>query len=143
MSLKKNVIIVLIDGGRVDTAMDSSTFTNLQSKFVFCPQSITYAPYTVGAMHAVLSGCYGNRTGVNSYWNIYKFKNKQFLTLADYLSENNYYTYADGHSEIIIPKFGFNEINIHNEEEIDLIEWHSKLLEKMNVIYNNGKNFFL
>ena len=141
--MKKNVIIVIIDGGRVDTAMNSPTFTNLQSKFVFCPQSITYAPYTTGAMYAVLSGCYGNRTGVNSYWNVYKFKNNQFLTLVDYLSENNYYTYADAHSDLIIPKLQFNEFNIHNEQEIDLVEWHSKLLEKMNVIYNNGKNFFL
>ena len=143
LDLNKNVIIILIDGGRVDTAMKSPIFTNLQSKFVFCPQSITYAPYTTAAMHAVLSGCYGNRTGVNSYWNVYKFKNNQFLTLADYLSENNYYTYADGHTELIIPKFGFDEFNIHDEQEINLVEWHSGLLEKMNSIFNNGKNFFL
>ena len=65
-----------------------------------------------------------------------------FFTLVDYLSENNYYTYADAHSEIIIPKLRFNEFNIHNEQEIDLVEWHSKLLEKMNVIYNNGKISF-
>ena len=143
LDLNKNVIIILIDGGRVDTAMKSPIFTNLQSKFVFCPQSITYAPYTTAAMHAVLSGCNGNRTGVNSYWNVYKFKNNQFLTLADYLSENNYYTYADGHTELIIPKFGFDEFNIHDEQEINLVEWHSGLLEKMNLIFNNGKNFFL
>ena len=143
MNLKKNVIIILIDGGRVDAAMDSSIFRDLQSKSIFFPQSITYAPYTTAAMHAVLSGCYGNRTGVNSYWNVYKFKNNQFLTLADYLSENNYYTYADGHTELIIPKFGFDEFNIHDEQEINLIDWHSGLLEKMNLIFNNGKNFFL
>ena len=141
--MKKNVIIILIDGGRVDAAMDSSIFRDLQSKSIFFPQSITYAPYTTAAMHAVLSGCYGNRTGVNSYWNVYKFKNNQFLTLADYLSENNYYTYADGHTELIIPKFGFDEFNIHDEQEINLIDWHSGLLEKMNLIFNNGKNFFL
>ncbi len=143
VKLKKNVIIILIDGGRSDTAINSSVFQNLQSKFVFCPQSITYAPYTTGSVHAILSGCYGNRTGVNSYWNVYKFKNKQFHTLGDYLSENNYYTYGDAHSDIIIPKLQFNEFNIHDEQEIDLVEWHSKLLEKMNIIYNDKKNFFL
>jgi len=141
--LKKNVIIILIDGGRVDTAINSPIFQNLQSKFVFYPQSITYAPYTTGSMHAILSGCYGNRTGVNSYWNVYKFKNNQFHTLGDYLSENNYFTYADAHSEIIIPKLQFNEFNIHDEQEINLVESHSKLLEKMNTIYKNEKNFFL
>jgi arylsulfatase A-like enzyme len=143
IKLKKNVIIILIDGGRADTAINSSVFQNLQSKFVFCPQSITYAPYTTGSVHAILSGCYGNRTGVNSYWNVYKFKNKQFHTLGDYLSENNYYTYGDAHSDIIIPKLQFNEFNVHDEQEIDLVKWHSKLLEKMNVIYNDKKNFFL
>ena len=143
LSLKKNVIIILIDGGRVDTAINSPIFQNLQEKFVFYPQSITYAPYTTGSMHAILSGCYGNRTGVNSYWNVYKFKNNQFHTLGDYLSENNYYTYADAHSEIIIPKLQFNEFNIHDEQEINLVESHSKLLEKMNTIYKNEKNFFL
>ena len=141
--MKKNVIIILIDGGRVDTAINSPIFQNLQEKFVFYPQSITYAPYTTGSMHAILSGCYGNRTGVNSYWNVYKFKNNQFHTLGDYLSENNYFTYADAHSEIIIPKLQFNEFNIHDEQEINLVESHSKLLEKMNTIYKNEKNFFL
>ena len=76
----KNVIIVLIDGGRLDFATKSDTFQKLTSNMIHFTQSITYAPYTTAAMHAVLTGCYGNRTGVNSYWNIFKFKNKQFLT---------------------------------------------------------------
>ena len=140
---KKNVIIILIDGGRVDFASKSSVFNKLKANFISFENSITYAPYTTAAMHAVLSGCYGNRTGVNSYWNVFKFKNNQFLTLADYLNENNYYTFADGHTELIIPKFGFDEFNIHDEQKTDLIKWHSELLEKMKKIHNNGKNFFL
>ena len=141
--MKKNVIIILVDGARLDFAEKSETFQKLKSTMIHFDQSITYAPYTTGAMHAVLSGCYGNRTGVNSYWNIFKFKNKQFLTLADYLSQNNYYTYADGHTELIIPKFGFKEFNIHDEQKIDLIQWHSELLDNMKQIYDDGQNFFL
>ena len=141
--MEKNLIIILVDGGRLDFAQNSKIFQNLKTKSIFFSHAITYAPYTTAAMHAVLSGCYGNRTGVNSYWNVFKFKNNQFLTLADYLSEHNYYTYADGHTKLIIPKFGFDEFNIHDEEKIDLTEWHSELLEKMKLIYNNGKNFFL
>jgi len=141
--MKKNVIIVLIDGGRLDFAQKSETFQKLKSTMIHFDQSITYAPYTTGAMHAVLSGCYGNRTGVNSYWNIFKFKNDQFLTLADYLSQNNYYTYADGHTELIIPKFGFKEFNVHDEQKINLIQWHSELLDNMKQIYDDGQNFFL
>ena len=141
--MKKNVIIILVDGARLDFAEKSETFQKLKSTMIHFDQSITYAPYTTGAMHAVLSGCYGNRTGVNSYWNVFKFKNDQFLTLADYLSQNNYYTYADGHTELIIPKFGFKEFNIHDEQKIDLIQWHSELLDNMKQIYDDGQNFFL
>ncbi len=141
--MKKNLIIVLIDGGRLDFANKSDTFQKLTSNMVHFTQSITYAPYTTGAIHAVLTSCYGNRTGVNSYWNVFKFKNNQFLTLADYLSQDNYYTYADGHTELILPKFGFREFNVHDEQKIDLIEWHSKLLDNMKKIYNDGQNFFL
>ena len=141
--MKKNVIIVLIDGGRLDFAQKSETFQKLKSTMIHFDQSITYAPYTTGAMHAVLSGCYGNRTGVNSYWNIFKFKNDQFLTLADYLSQNNYYTFADGHTELIIPKSGFKEFNVHDEQKINLIQWHSELLDNMKQIYDDGQNFFL
>ena len=141
--MKKNVIIILIDGGRLDFAQKSETFKKLKSTMIYFNQSITYAPYTTGAMHAVLSGCYGNRTGVNSYWNIFKFNNDQFLTLADYLSQNNYYTFADGHTELIIPKFGFKEFNIHDEQKINLTQWHSELLDNMKEINNGGKNFFL
>ena len=93
--MRKNIIIILIDGARLDFVENSVIFNNLKSKSIFFSQSITYAPYTTGAMHALLSACYGNRTGVDSYWHIFKFKNNKFKTLADYLSENGYYTYAD------------------------------------------------
>jgi arylsulfatase A-like enzyme len=141
--MEKNLIIILMDGARLDFTEKSDIFKKLNTKSVFFSQMITYAPYTTAAMHAMLSGCYGNRTGVNSYWHVYEFKNNNFLTLADYLSENNYYTYADGHTELIIPKFGFDEFNIHDEQKIDLIEWHSELLDKMKKINDNGEKFFL
>lgn len=141
--MHENVIIILIDGGRLDYAQNSQVFNKLKSSFIFFSQAITYAPYTTGAMHALLSGCYGNRNGVDSYWHVFKFKNDKYKTLASYLKENGYYTYADGHTELIIPRFGFDIYNIHDEHKINLVEWHSELLEKMNSIYKNGKNFFL
>jgi arylsulfatase A-like enzyme len=141
--LSKNVIIILIDGGRLDRAKKFNTFKNLESNSIFFPNSITYAPYTTGAMHAVFSGCYGNRTGTDSYWHIYQFRKNQFLTLTEYLKQNGHYTFADGHSELIIPKQGFDEFNIHDENKVDLIDHHSNLLSKMKDIENKGKNFFL
>ena len=141
--MSKNVIIILIDGGRLDRAKKFNTFKNLESNSIFFPNSITYAPYTTGAMHAVFSGCYGNRTGTDSYWHIYQFRKNQFLTLTEYLKQNGHYTFADGHSELIIPKQGFDEFNIHDENKVDLIDHHSNLLSKMKDVENTGKNFFL
>ncbi len=80
--MPKNVIMILIDGGRLDRAKKFDTFRNLESNSIFFPNSITYAPYTTGAMHAVFSGCYGNKTGTNSYWHIFQFKKNKFLTLT-------------------------------------------------------------
>ena len=50
-----------------------------------------------------------------------------------YLAEKNYYTYADGHTELIIPKFGFREFNVHDEQKINLVKWHSELLSLIHI----------
>ena len=79
---KKNLIIILIDGGRLDRALKSEVFTDISSKSVFFSQTITYAPHTIAAMHAVFSGSYGNRNGCYSYWHSLKFKTDKFKTIT-------------------------------------------------------------
>ena len=139
--MKKNVIVILIDGGRLDWAKKSNFFQSLDS--VFFSQTITYAPYTTSAMHAFISGTFGNRNGANSYWNIYEFKKNKFKTLSSYLQENDYKTYSDCHSELILPKIGFDNFAVYDEKNTDLLSRHSRLLNDMKKIQNNGKNFFL
>ena len=46
----------MIDGGRLDNALQSSTFNNLKNISAFFSQSITYGPHTIVAMHVVFSG---------------------------------------------------------------------------------------
>ena len=99
----------MIDGGRYDYASNSELFSKIKSKSVSLKQSITYAPHTIAAMHAVFSGSYGIRTGTNSYWSTFKFKKNEFKTLTEYLHENNYYTQADIINRLIIPKQGFDK----------------------------------
>ena len=140
--MKKNVIIIMIDGGRLDYALKSSYFNKLKSRAVFFSQSITYAPHTIAAMHAVFSGCYGNRTGTNSYWSTYKFRKLKFKTITEYLHENGYHTECDIINELILPKQGFDEFQIHDELKDDLLLRHSKLVRKM-VDVSKEKNFFL
>jgi len=92
---RKNVIILMIDGGRLDRAKKSLFFNKLKEKSAFFSNSITYGPHTITAMHAVFSGSYGTRTGTNSYWSTFKFKKNKFKTFTEYLKNKDYYTCAD------------------------------------------------
>ena len=138
--LPYNVIIIMIDGGRNDRARESNFYKKLKEKSVCFSQPITYGPHTIAAMHATFSGCYGIRTGTDSYWSTYKFKKNQFKTITEYLHDQNYYTSADVVSEIVIPKQGFDEFQIHNENKDDLTSRHLELIEKTHA---NNQNFFL
>jgi len=140
---KENLIIIMIDGGRLDRSLNSKVFQNLQQKSVFFSNSITYGPHTIAAMHAVFSGCYGTRTGTNSYWSTYDFRKNEFFTLTEYLSNNGYYTYCDVINELVIPKQGFDEFVVHDELNDDLVSRHKTLLIKANQKFEEGKNFFL
>ena len=135
---KKNLIIITIDGARLDRTKNSKIFNKRNS--VFLSQCVTYGPHTIAAMHAIFSGSYGSRTGTNSYWSTYKFKKTDFRTLTEYLKDNDYYTYADLHSEIVLPKQGFDQFVIYDPDD-DLIERHSKLLEEINLKHENQKMF--
>ena len=130
----------MIDGGRRDYSLNSSLFSKIKKESVSLSQSITYGPHTIAAMHSVFSGSYGTRTGTNSYWSTFKFKKNEFKTLTEYLHENNYYTHADVINQLVIPKQGFDEFIVHDEENDDLISRHKMLLE---TIENKSENFFL
>lgn len=143
MNSKKNVIVICIDGGRADRAKNSPIFSENLSTSIFFPQTITYAPYTNSSVYALISGSYGNRNGCFSYWHSIKFKKNKFKTLTQYLHENNYYTQADVHSWLILPKEGFDKYEVYDEENVDLINRHQQLLEYNKKIFDEKKNFFL
>ena len=140
---KKNVIILMIDGGRLDRALESATFNKIKQNSIFLSQSITYGPHTIAAMHAVFSGTYGNRTGTNSYWSTFKFKKDKFKTLTEYLHDQEYYTIADVVSELVIPQQGFDEFLIHDELKDDLTLRHCNFFDNMKKISSDNKNFFI
>jgi len=140
---RKNVIILMIDGGRSDKAKKSPFFQKLKEKSISFSNSITYGPHTITAMHAVFSGSYGTRTGTNSYWSTYKFKKYKFKTLTEYLKDEDYYTLADVVNELVLPKQGFDEFLIHDEQNDDLILRHCGILEKIKQKSNEGENFFI
>ncbi len=142
MKNKKNVILICIDGCRVDLAKDSKIFTELFPGTVFFSNSITYAPYTNSSIHAFISGVNGNRNGCNSYWNSEKFNNEKFKTLPRYFSDLGYATFADVHSDLIIPQHGFDKFTIYDEDEVNLDKRHPELIESIKKD-NDDKSFFI
>ncbi len=140
---KKNLIIICIDGGRLDRALKSKVFKHLATKSIFFPQTITYAPYTNSAIHALISGSYGNRNGCSSYWHSIKFKKFEFKTLTEYLHDMGCYTYADVPSDLVLPNSGFDEFEVYDESLVDLKQRHSNLIEKMKTKNEDNQSFFL
>jgi arylsulfatase A-like enzyme len=138
-----NLIFIMMDGARSDKIPLGKNYGDLIKKSAFFPKTITYAPYTIAALHAVFSGTYGHRNGVDSYWSSPKFKKNDFKSLALYLKDANYFTYADVINNLVIPKVGFDEFVVHDEMHDDLTERHKTLIKKMTKLKQEKKNFFL
>jgi arylsulfatase A-like enzyme len=141
--MNKNLIILMIDGGRFDNSQNSKVFNSVKNNSIYFSQPIAYGPHTIASMHAVFSGTYGTRTGTNSYWSTFQFKKNQFKTISEYLHDENYYTKADVVNELVIPQQGLDEFLIHNEMEDNLTERHKNFLDEMKLKNTNGQNFFL
>ena len=133
----------MIDGARLDRIVTGKNYSNLISNSAFFPKTITYAPYTIAALHAVFSGSYGHKTGVDSYWSTPKFKKEEYKTLSLYLQQNGYYTHADVINDLVLPKIGFDSFVVHDEENDDLTIRHKLLLDEMKNKSNQNKDFFL
>src|SRR3989338_10477043 len=133
----------MIDGARLDRIVNGKNYSNLITNSTFFPKTITYAPYTIAALHAVFSGTYGNKTGVNSYWSNVKFKKDKYKSLAKYLKDESYITYADVINKLVLPHEGFDEFVVHDELHDNLTERHLSLLDKFNNSRKEGKKFFL
>ena len=132
-----------MDGARKDRIVKAKNYSKLIEKGLFFSTAITYAPFTIAAMHAVFSGTYGTRTGVNSYWSNINFKKDLYKTLPGYMKDKGYVTYADVINKLVLPPAGFDEFIIHDELTENLTERHLKLIDKFNSLRKNGKNFFL
>ena len=135
-----NLIFITIDGARSDRVSKGKNFSNLINKSRFFSKVITYAPFTIAAMHAVFSGTYGTKTGVDSYWSNIDFKKNEFKTLTKYLNDDGYLTHADIINKLILPSDGFDKFDIHDELHDDLTKKHLELLKKYSQM---KKPFFL
>jgi len=139
---KPNVILVLIDGARHETAEKFPNFKKVLAKGSLFSNFVTHAPYTVAACFSLMTGMYGKQTGVNSYYRWYDFRERKCKTIAERLSEAGYYTRGDTLSKIVCPSQGFDEFSIHDEDKDNLGEMHKGILREMKQKNDQGKNFF-
>ena len=140
MKLKEdyNIILITLDGLRKDKIELCPTLKSLIDESVYFSKMITVSPYTLASLHAIFSGMYPSKNGVNAYYNMFKFKKNEIVTLPELLQKNGYYTCCDIISDIIIPSKGFDERNIFDEKTVDFTKRHTNLINKL-----AKKKFFL
>ena len=134
-----NILLINLDGLRKDKVDLCPTLKSLKEKSYYFSEMQTVSPYTFAALHAIFSGTYPSRNGVNAYYNIFKFKKEEIITLAELMKKVGYYTCCDVISESVMPKQGFDEWNKFDEESVDFKKSHKELIKRL----SKKKKFFL
>ena len=134
-----NIILVNLDGLRRDRVTKLKTFDLLKKESYFFENMDTVAPYTFASLHAIFSGMYPSKNGVNGYYNIFKFKKNKIKTITEYLHQTKFYTSCDVIDDSVIPRQGFDEFNIFDEETVNFSQRHSQIIKNL----SKKEKFFL
>lgn len=134
-----NIIVVNLDGLRRDRVSKLESINVLKKESYFFENMNTVAPYTFASLHAIFSGIYPSKNGVNGYYNIFKFKKDEIKTIPEFLKDSGFYTSCDVIDDAVIPRQGFDEFNIFEEETVKFSERHSNLIKDL----SKKKKFFL
>jgi len=135
---KLNVIIILLDGLRADRVYLCPNLQHIAKSGYFFSNMITSAPYTLASLHSIITSLYPSKNGVNSYFNMFKFKKDVCKTLAQYLHDKGYYTEANLVVDSLLPSQGFDAISTHDEYNDNLTELHKNKITAL-----SDKPFFL
>ncbi|MFA5049564.1 MAG: sulfatase-like hydrolase/transferase [Candidatus Micrarchaeia archaeon] len=138
---KKNIILIATDGVRADSISSFKNFEKLSKQGTFFSNAMSYAPYSIASFHAIFTGIYGNRNGVDNYYGVSQFKMDNCKTLTSYLHEVGYYTIGDIMNKIVVPHDGFDELSIADPTR-DIFPKHKQIIEKCGELKKTGKNFF-
>jgi len=143
--LKKfNIILLLIDGARVDRIEQFPIFKKLQNDGTFFKEMITHAPYTLVSMNSIFTGMYGGKNGINAYFQMYANPKEGCETLAEYLSENGWFTCGDAMRLSLVSHKGFNKITSQEDiEDPDFVKTHSKILDEIKNEKEENQPFFV
>jgi arylsulfatase A-like enzyme len=134
-----NIILINIDGFRKDKLDLCKNLKHIKENSYYFSEMNTVAPYTFASLHAIFSGLYPSKNGVNGYYNILKFKKNKIKTFPEILQNHGYFTSHDIMDDSVIPSQGFNEKNVFDEKTVNYKERHSKIIKDL----SSKKKFFL
>ncbi len=137
---EKSIVLVNLDGFRIDTMKYAPFLNDLRQRSVFFSNMFTYAPYTIGSLPAIMTGMYGYKNGVDAYYKSERFDVENCFTLPQYLKEKGYTTAVDAVSKDVIPTQGFDKIYIHDEHKDDFVERHCNIIKEVG---QTNKPFFI
>jgi len=139
---KINIIMILVDGVRLDRARKFPNFQGFFDKGTLFSNMITYAPYTIASMYSIFTGTYGSQNGVNNYYGALSYKKEEFKTITEYLKEMDFFTFGDSLNKIVLPEYGFDRLVIQ-DEDYNCLEKHNIFLDQAKQCTERDKNFFL
>ncbi|MCH8003688.1 MAG: sulfatase-like hydrolase/transferase [Nanoarchaeota archaeon] len=135
---KFNVIFIVLDGLRKDRIHLCPFLMNILRKGYFFSNMITVVPYTLGSFHSIITGLHPSKHGVDSYFNMYKFKKNLCKTFTQYLHEEGFYAEGNLVDDADIPSQGFDALRAHDEYKDNMVKLHKNIITKA-----NNKQFFL
>ena len=127
----EKIIFITLDGFRKDKIDLCPTLNSIKQNSMYFSGLNTVAPYTFASHHAIFSGMYPACNGVNGYSNMFRFKRDEITTLAQALQKNGFYTVSETLDETVLPKQGFDEYNLFDEDTVDLKSRHKELIKKL------------
>lgn len=137
---RPNIVFVLLDQFRHDQRDVHPVFARLAARGTLFSHAITYAPYTLGSMHATFTGLYGRHSGVDAYTKSDQFDRANVFTLPQYLQQAGYYTRGYTFSRILVPHSGWDSLQIVPEdEETGILPSH---LAELDAAFAQPKPFF-
>lgn len=80
----ENIILVTLDGLRKDKVDLIPSLKSLKKSSSYFSNMFTVSPYTFTAHHAIFSGMYPSRNGVDAYCHNLDFKKEQISTLTEF-----------------------------------------------------------
>ena len=141
---KYNVILLLIDGARIDRLSQFPIFKKLKEEGSFFSEMIASAPYTLVAMNSIFTGMYGSKNGIDAYHKMFQDPKTGCKTLAEYLTENGWYTRGDAMRLSLVSNKGFTKLTSQEDDpDPDFSKIHKEILDETTNEVNGERPYFL